>query len=99
MPEPISMSRVRVAVWAVLCAAGLVATTGLNSSSARDSQPEQPEQSVSAECGQYIADIEKHMAKAKQEGKEDGVLAFSRIQVDAEGDCHDELRNHFGGDR
>lgn len=96
MPKPISMSRMRVAAWAVLCAGGLAATAGLNASSAGDSQPEKP---VSAECAQYTQDIEKQLSKAEQEGKEDGVLAFSRLQVDAEGDCRDEFRNHFGGDR
>lgn len=95
MPKPISMSRMRVAAWAVLCAGGLAASAGLNASSAGDSQPKK---SVSAECAQYIEDIEMQMSKAEQEGKEDGVLAFSRVQVDAEGDCRDELRDHFGGD-
>lgn len=106
MPEPIRMSRPRVAVWAVLCAAGLAATTTatatatatakLNASSAPDPQPDKP---VSAECAQYIADIEMQLAKAKQEGTGDGVLAFSRVKAGAEDDCRDELRKHFRGDR
>ncbi|MFK0046000.1 hypothetical protein ACIQU4_18150 [Streptomyces sp. NPDC090741] len=96
MPKPIRMSRTWVAVWAVLCAAGLAATAELNVSSAPDPQPEKP---VSGECADYIADIEMQLAKAKQEGKGDGVLTFSRVKVDAEDDCRDDLRNHFRGDR
>ncbi|MGW6024290.1 hypothetical protein [Streptomyces sp. NPDC055099] len=92
MPQPKPMSRRRwIAVWAVLCAGGLAATAALNPSSPRDPEPTKP---VSAECGQYIANIERQLAKAKQEGEEDGVLTFSRIQVGAE-DCSDELREHF----
>ncbi|MFD5493277.1 hypothetical protein ACTWJ9_30170 [Streptomyces sp. GDS52] len=85
-----------VAAWAVLCAAGLAATATLNASSAPEPQPEK---SVSAECAERIADIEAQRAKAEQEGKEDGVLVFSRVQVGTEGDCRDDLRNHFRGDR
>ncbi|MFG2142242.1 hypothetical protein [Streptomyces sp. NPDC048650] len=98
MPKPIRMSRTWVAAWAVLCAAGLAATAQLNASSAPAPQPEKP---VSAECAAYIADIEMQLAKAKakQEGRGDGVLAFSRVKVGAEDDCRDDLRNHFRGDR
>ncbi|MEV2253855.1 hypothetical protein AB0I94_25300 [Streptomyces sp. NPDC050147] len=97
MPKPIPMSRRRwIATWAVLCVAGLATTVALNASAPRDPQPKNP---VSAECGEYIADIEMQLAKAKQEGQEDGVLAFSRVQVDTKDDCRDELRNHFGSDR
>ncbi|MFC8125683.1 hypothetical protein [Streptomyces sp. NPDC057302] len=96
MPKPIPMSRRRwIAAWAVLCAGGLAATAGLNSSAPRDPLPEE---TVSAECAEQIADIEQQLAKAEQEGKEDGVLAFSRVH-DASDDCDDELRKHFGGDR
>ncbi|MBL3671285.1 hypothetical protein JL475_36310 [Streptomyces sp. M2CJ-2] len=94
MPKPIGTSRrMWVATWAVLCAA---VTAELNASSAPDPQPEKP---VSAECAEYIADIERQLAKAEQEGKDDGVLTFSRAQVGTEDDCSKELRNHFGGDR
>ncbi|MGW7073669.1 hypothetical protein ACWGII_43160 [Streptomyces sp. NPDC054855] len=97
MPKPIRMSRRKwIAAWTVLCAAGLAATAGLNASSAQDPAPEKP---VSAECGKYIADIEKQLAQAKKEGKEDTVLGFSRVRVAGEDDCSDELRDHFGGDR
>ncbi|SCF56496.1 hypothetical protein [Streptomyces sp. Ncost-T10-10d] len=97
MPEPIRMSRrSRVAAWTVLCAAGLAATAELNASSAPDPQPEK---SVSAECAERIADIETQLAKAEQEGKGDGVLVFSRVQVGTEDDCRDDLRNHFRGDQ
>ncbi|MGW6459849.1 hypothetical protein ACWF94_28625 [Streptomyces sp. NPDC055078] len=97
MPKPIRMSRrTWVAAWAMLCAAGLAATAGLKGSSAPDPQPEKP---VSAECGEYIADIEMQLAKARQEGRGDGVVAFSRVRVGAEDDCADELRTHFRGDR
>lgn len=85
-----------IAVWAVLCAGGLAATTALNTSSPRDLEPTKP---VSAKCGQYIANIERQLAKAKQEGNEDGVLAFSGIRVGTEDDCSDELRNHFAANR
>ncbi|MGW5861728.1 hypothetical protein ACWFRJ_06080 [Streptomyces sp. NPDC055239] len=97
MSEPIRMSRrTWIAAWAVLCAAGLAVTAEMEASSAPAPQPEKP---VSTECGEYIADIELQLAKAKQEGKEDGVLAFSRVQVGTEDDCHDELRDRFRGDR
>lgn len=97
MPKPLWTSRrMWVATWAVLCAAGLAVTAKLKASSAPDPQPEKP---VSAECAEYIADIEMQLAKAKQEGKDDGVLTFSRARVGTEDDCSKELRNHFGGDR
>lgn len=87
--------RTWLVAWLVLCAAGIVATAGLNAASAPDPQPEKP---VSAECAEYIADIETQLAKAKQEGEDDGVLAFSRSKVGAD-DCSDEIRDHFAGDR
>ncbi|MFD7714176.1 hypothetical protein [Streptomyces sp. NPDC059786] len=97
MPEPIRTSRrLGIAVWAVLCTAGLAATAALNASPAPDPQPEK---SVSAECAERIQDIEKQLAKAEQEGKGDAVLVFSRIQVGTEDDCSDELRDHFRGDQ
>jgi hypothetical protein len=76
---------------------GIAATAWLNAASAPDPRPEVP---VSPECAEYIADIEKQLAeaKAKQQGADGGVLAFSRSKVGAE-DCSDELRDHFGGDR
>ncbi|MFJ6850345.1 hypothetical protein ACIQM3_07345 [Streptomyces sp. NPDC091271] len=96
MPEPIRMSRrAWVATWAVLCAAGLGAAAGLNASSSPDPQTEMP---VSAECAERIADLETQLAKTKQEGN-DAVLGFSRVQVGAENDCRDELREHFRGDQ
>ncbi|MER8225629.1 hypothetical protein ABTZ58_34800 [Streptomyces sp. NPDC094143] len=88
--------RAWVATWAVLCVAALAATAALNASpAAPDPQPEKP---VSAECAEYIADIEKKLAKAKAEGNDDGVLAFTRTPVGAD-DCSDAIRDHFGGDR
>ncbi|MEU0626405.1 hypothetical protein [Streptomyces sp. NPDC005989] len=97
MPKPIRMSRRSwIAAWAVLCAAGLAATAGLNASSAPAPRPEKP---VSAECAERIADIETQLAKAKREDKGDGVLTFSRIQVGTEDDCRGDLRNHFRGDQ
>ncbi|MFI9045984.1 hypothetical protein [Streptomyces sp. NPDC053427] len=96
MPKPIRMSRTWVAAWAVLCAAALAATAKLNASSAPDPQPEKP---VSAECAAFIANIERQLAKAEQDGKGDGALAFSRVKAGAEDDCRDDLRNHFRGDR
>ncbi|MFJ6943296.1 hypothetical protein ACISU4_01320 [Streptomyces wuyuanensis] len=96
MPKPLRMSRrTWVAAWAVLCAAAIAATAALNASPAPDPQPEKP---VSAECAAYIADIEKKLAKAKVEGNDDGVLAFTRTRVGAD-DCSDEILDHFSGYR
>jgi hypothetical protein len=53
---------------------------------------------VSAECREYIADIEKQLDKAKKEGEGDGILAFSRSGGSTV-DCTDELRNLFTGKR
>ncbi|MER5842742.1 hypothetical protein ABT099_21005 [Streptomyces prasinus] len=95
MPKPLRMSRrTWVAAWAVLCAAAIAATAALNASPAPDPKPEKP---VSAECAAYIADIEKKLAKAKVEGNDDGVLAFTRTRVGAD-DCSDEILDHFSGD-
>ncbi|MEW2073118.1 hypothetical protein ACFZAG_18495 [Streptomyces sp. NPDC012403] len=97
MPEPIRTSRrTWVAAWVVLCAAGLVATAGLNASSAPDPRPERP---VSAECAEYVADIEAQLAEAEKEDEGDGVLAFSRVRVGTGDDCTEELRDHLRGDR
>ncbi|MGW2770882.1 hypothetical protein [Streptomyces sp. NPDC001275] len=97
MLKSIRMSRRSwVAAWAVLCAAGLAATAKLNASSA---PAPQPEKSVSAECAERIADIETQLVKAKQEGKGDGMLVFSRVRVGTEDDCRDDLRNLFRGDQ
>ncbi|MFE5242371.1 MULTISPECIES: hypothetical protein [unclassified Streptomyces] len=96
MPETIRMShRAWVATSALLCGAGLAATAGLNASSSPDPNPEEP---VSAECAERIADIETELAKAKDEGN-DTVLTFSRVQVGDRNDCSDELRHHFHGDQ
>ncbi|MEW1869235.1 hypothetical protein AB0420_14030 [Streptomyces caelestis] len=97
MPKPIRTSRrTWVAAWAVLCAAGLAATAGLNASPAPDPRPERP---VSAECAEYVADIEKQLAEAGKEDGGDGVLAFSRVRVGTGDDCTEELRDHLRGDR
>jgi hypothetical protein len=99
MPKPLRTSRrTWVAAWAVLCAGGIAATAALNASPAPDPQPEKHAQPVSAECAEYIRHIQTELAKAKEEGMDDGVLAFTRIRVGAE-DCSDELRDHFNGDR
>ncbi|MFG3154892.1 hypothetical protein ACGF7W_22900 [Streptomyces sp. NPDC048219] len=101
MPEPtrIPMSRRRwIAAWVVLCAAGLAATAALNASSTPDQRSGVDEKPVSAECAEYIADVERRLAEARQGGEDDGVLAFSRTSAGAE-DCSDELRDHFGADR
>ncbi|GHD35483.1 hypothetical protein GCM10010313_82860 [Streptomyces violarus] len=96
MPKPLRMSRrTWVAAWAVLCAAAIAATAALNASPAPDPQPEKP---VSAECAEYIADIETQLAKAKQEGNDDGMLSFTRTPVGAY-DCSDEILDHFSADR
>ncbi|MGW7263344.1 hypothetical protein [Streptomyces sp. NPDC054842] len=96
MPKPLGMSRrTWVTAWAALCAAGIAATAALNSSVEPAAQPENP---VSAECAEYISEIETQLDRAKAEGNDDGVLAFSRTSVGGD-DCHDEIRDHFGGDR
>ncbi|WP_435284314.1 hypothetical protein [Streptomyces koelreuteriae] len=97
MPKPIRTSRrTWAAAWMVLCAAGLAATAGLDASSAPDPQPERP---VSAECAEYVADIDRQLAEAEQEGGGDEVLAFSRVQAGIGQDCNDELRDHLLGHR
>ncbi|MFI1360932.1 hypothetical protein ACH4TV_46315 [Streptomyces sp. NPDC020898] len=99
MPKPLRMSRrIWVAAWAVLCAAAIAATAALNASPAPDPQPEKPEKPVSAECAEHIADIETQLAKAKQEGNDDGVLSFTRTPVGAY-DCSDEIVDHFSTGR
>ncbi|MFF9035361.1 hypothetical protein ACF090_07820 [Streptomyces sp. NPDC014892] len=96
MPKPLWMSRrVWVTAWAALCVAGIAATAALNASPAPGPQPEKP---VSAECAEHIADVEAQLAKAKAEGNDDGVLAFTRTRVGAD-DCHDALLDHLRGDR
>ncbi|WSN46561.1 hypothetical protein OG299_02025 [Streptomyces sp. NBC_01296] len=97
MPKPIRMNRRSwVAAWAVPCAAGLAATAKLNASPA---PAPQSEKSVSAECAERIADIETQLAKAKQEGKTDGTLVFSRVRVGTEDGCRDDLHIHVRGDQ
>ncbi|MYR44675.1 hypothetical protein GTW67_22230 [Streptomyces sp. SID5910] len=99
MPIRIPMSRRRwIAAWVALCAAGLAVTAALNASSAPGPRSEKRGQPVSAECAEYIADVERQLAEARKDGQDDGVLAFSRTRSGAE-DCTDELRDHFGGDR
>ncbi|MFH8805554.1 hypothetical protein ACH4F6_39470 [Streptomyces sp. NPDC017936] len=90
--------RMWAAAWAVLCAAGIATTAALNASPAHDPQPQEPGKTVSAECAEYIAVIETQLAKAKEEGKDDGLLTFTRNRAGAD-DCSDELRDHFSGDR
>ncbi|MFE1509076.1 hypothetical protein [Streptomyces sp. NPDC058726] len=97
MPKPIRTSRrTWVAAWVVLCAAGLAATAGLNASSAPDPRPEKP---VSAECAEYVADIERRLAEARRESGGDEILAFSRVRTGTGDDCGDELRDRLQGDR
>lgn len=96
MPRPIPTSRrAWIVTWAVLCAAGLAATYGLNTSSEPDPQPEKP---VSAQCAELIASIEKQLAKNERDGKKDGVVAFSRIRNADDDDCGDALHDRFGGE-
>lgn len=97
MPRPIPPSRrAWIVTWAVLCAAGLAATYGLNTSSEPDPQPAKP---VSAQCAELIASIEKQLAKNERDGKKDGVVAFSRIRNADDDDCSDALHDRFGGER
>ncbi|MEB8338282.1 hypothetical protein [Streptomyces endophyticus] len=97
MPRPIPTSRrAWIAAWAVLCAAGLAATYGLNTSSEADPPPKKP---VSAQCAELIAGIERQLADAKEEGGDDVALTFSRVRGADEDDCHDALRDHFVGER
>ncbi|MFC7880967.1 hypothetical protein ACFUVV_03620 [Streptomyces sp. NPDC057376] len=85
--------RVWVAALAVMCAAGITATAALTSSPAPDPQPDRREETVSAECAEYIADVERQLDKAQEEGQDEG-LVFTRTRVGAD-DCGDELRDHF----
>lgn len=87
--------RTWVAAWAVLCVVGIAATTALNASGKSGEQPERP---VGTECAEYISEIETQLDRAKAEGDDDGVIALSRTRVGAD-DCHDEILDHFGGDR
>lgn len=97
MPKSIPRNRRRwVAAWAVLCGAGIAATAQLNASSAPDPEPENP---VSAQCATVIADIERQLAKTRREGWNGRILTFSRIRSATEDDCHDEIRDHFRGDK
>lgn len=92
MPKTLRTSRrTWVAAWTVLCAAGLAATAGLNAS-APDPQSQTP---VSAECAEYVADIERQLAEAQHKGDGDGVLAFSRVRSGADDDCGEELRDRL----
>ncbi|MFC7983731.1 hypothetical protein [Streptomyces sp. NPDC057336] len=95
MLKPLRRSRRgRVTAWAVLCAAGVTATAALNGSPAPDPLPDGREESVSAECAEYIADVERQLAEAEEEGQGEGLVAFTRTRAGAE-DCGDELRGHF----
>ncbi|MZD09934.1 hypothetical protein GTW43_33355 [Streptomyces sp. SID5785] len=91
MPEPIRRSRrTWIAGWAVLCAAGVAVTVALD----RSSTPQPPpEKTVSAECAQYLADVDRQLAEADRKGGK--ILAFSRIRDGAAEDCSDELRDHL----
>ncbi|MET8471825.1 hypothetical protein [Streptomyces sp. NPDC004856] len=95
MSRPIPNSRrTWIVTWAVLCAAGIAATYGLNASS--EPPPEKP---VSARCAALIDDIEGQLAKNEREGHNDAVVTFSRIRNADEDDCSDALHEHFAGDR
>lgn len=97
MSKPIRMRRrTWVGAWAVLCAAGLAATAVLHGSPASDPQPAR---SVSAECDQLIAEVEKQLAKSGQQRGEEAIVAFSRVSVGTLEDCDDELRSHLDGVR
>ena len=97
MPRPIpTRRRTWIAVWAVLCAAGIAATYGLNASSEPQPPPEKP---VSAQCAELIEDIEGQIAENKREGRDGAVVSFSRIRNADDDDCSDALHEHFGGDR
>ncbi|WP_030221160.1 hypothetical protein [Streptomyces sp. NRRL WC-3626] len=97
MPKPLRTSRrTWIAAWVVLCAAGLAATVGLNASNAPDPQTERP---VSAECAEYVADIERQLAEAQRKSERDGVLVFSRVQAGTDDDCGEVLRDRLRDDR
>ncbi|MFJ4823408.1 hypothetical protein ACIP5L_08995 [Streptomyces bacillaris] len=87
--------RALMLVWAVLCVTGLAATAWLNADPASEARPKKP---VRAECREYIADIERQFAEARQDSRNGGsILAFSRGPVGA--DCDDELQALFDGER
>ncbi|WDT90254.1 hypothetical protein H0E86_34495 [Streptomyces sp. SCSIO-PteL053] len=97
MSKPIRMRRRTWAVaWAVLCAAGLAATAALQNSSSPDPRPAR---TVSAECDELIAEVQKQLAKPGQQREEEGILAFSRGSASTLEDCDDELRRYLLGNQ
>ncbi|MEU5373715.1 hypothetical protein ABZ362_32935 [Streptomyces sp. NPDC005951] len=97
MSKPIRMRRrTWVGAWAVLCAAGLAATAVLQGSPAADPQPAR---SVSAECEDLVAEVEKQLAESGQQHEEEGIVAFSRGSAGTLEDYGDELRSYVFGDR
>lgn len=102
MPEPKPTDRrVWVAAWAVLCVAGLAATSALNATS---STPEPSgDKPLSSDCDQRITDLEKWVAERKRErdaeGKESGIVTLSAVHVDDEDVCHDAIAEHFAAER
>ncbi len=97
MSKPIRMRRrTWVGAWAVLCAAGLAATAVLQGSPAVDPRPAR---SVSAECGELIAEVERQLAESGQQRGEEAIVAFGRGSAGTLDDCDDELRSHLSSDR
>ncbi|MEU6837883.1 hypothetical protein HLK56_31870 [Streptomyces sp. G9] len=97
MSKPIRMRRrTWVGAWAVLCAAGLAASAVLQGSPASDPQPAR---SISAECDELIAEVEKQLAKSGQQRGEEAIVAFSRVSAGTLEDCDDELRSYLAGVR
>ncbi|WP_097993450.1 hypothetical protein [Streptomyces sp. f51] len=97
MSKPIRMRRrTWVGAWAVLCTAGLAATAVLHGSPASDPQPAR---SISAECDELIAEVEKQLAKSGQQRGEEAIVAFSRVSAGTLEDYDDELRSYLAGVR
>ncbi|MFE5206923.1 hypothetical protein [Streptomyces sp. NPDC056600] len=92
--------RVLVAVWAVLCGASLVVTLALEASPAPVPAPasREPGGPVSADCAAYVADVERTLAEARQEGRAVDVQNFTRAESGAE-DCDAAVRDHMAGRR
>ncbi|MET8468436.1 hypothetical protein ABZY90_05295 [Streptomyces sp. NPDC006422] len=99
MPEPKPTNRrAWIAVWAVMCVAGLAATSALNTSSSTP-EPSRDERLGSDGCDRRIADLDQWVAERKQEreeeGKGSGIVALSAVHVDDDDVCHDAITEHF----
>ena len=95
MPDPRRRKhRTWFIAWAVLCAAGLVATEALTDSPPADDKPAD----VSPECADLITEIEARIADQSDENASDTALVWTRSSSGPDDDCLDELREHLDAD-